>query len=151
VSCDTSNHKHVKQLPILVCYFQAYDLEILVKNKLLIFVEISGKISDIIYMQMMKAIANYDIETKIVGLSANNTNTNLFRRCKENVLTQIMSQLNKNIIGFGCNVLIIHNCTKTAFDYIPVDIKVLVTKISGYFYVYMVCAERLKDFCHFAR
>jgi hypothetical protein len=57
VSCDTSNHKHMKQLPILVCYSQAYHLENLVKNKLLIFVEISGKIADIISIQVMKSIA----------------------------------------------------------------------------------------------
>jgi hypothetical protein len=37
VSCDTSNHKHVKQLPILVRYFQGYDLENPVKNKLLLW------------------------------------------------------------------------------------------------------------------
>jgi hypothetical protein len=58
VSCDTSNHKHVKQLPILVRYFQAYDLENPVKNKLLTFVEISGQTADIISMQVMKATAN---------------------------------------------------------------------------------------------
>jgi hypothetical protein len=126
-------------------------MENLVKNKLLIFVEISGKIADMISMHMIKAIANYDLETKVVWFSAKNTNTNLFRRGKENVLTQIKSQLNESITGFGCNVFIIHNCTKTAFDYMPVDIKVLVMKISGYFHVYTVCTERLKYFCEFAR
>jgi hypothetical protein len=54
VSCDTSNHNHVKQFPILVRYFQAYDLENPAKNKFLTFVGISGETADIISMQMMK-------------------------------------------------------------------------------------------------
>jgi hypothetical protein len=76
VSHDPSNHKHVKQLPILVQYFQACDLENSAKNKLLTFVEISRETADIAPMQVMKAIANYDLGTKVVGLSAHNTNTN---------------------------------------------------------------------------
>jgi hypothetical protein len=47
-----------------------YDLPSLVKKQLLIFVEISGKITDIICMQIMNAIANYAQETKVVQLSA---------------------------------------------------------------------------------
>jgi hypothetical protein len=41
-------------------------------------------------MQVVKANANYDLDTKAVGLSADNTNTDfggLLRRGKENVLT----------------------------------------------------------------
>jgi hypothetical protein len=67
-----------------------------------------------------------------------NTNTNfggLLIRGKENVLTKIKSQLNRRIIVSGCNANIFHNCAKTAFDSMPVDIEVLVTKICGYFHV----------------
>jgi hypothetical protein len=90
-----------------------------VNNKLLTFVEISDEIADIIFMQVMKATGDYDLETKVIGLSADNINTNfggMLRRGKENVLTKIKSPLNRSIIGFGCNEHIIHNCTKTAFD-----------------------------------
>jgi hypothetical protein len=76
----------------------------------------------------MKAIANYDIETKVLGLSADNTGTNfgdLLRRGKENVSTTMKSQLNRNLIGIGCNADIIQNCSRTAFDSMPVDIEVL--------------------------
>jgi hypothetical protein len=59
VSCDTSNHKHVKQLPILVLYCQACGLEFPVKNKLLTFVEISGGTAEIISIHVTKTIANY--------------------------------------------------------------------------------------------
>jgi hypothetical protein len=46
----------------------------------------------------MKTVANYDLETKAVGLSADNTNISfggLLRRGKENVLTTFKSQLKK--------------------------------------------------------
>jgi hypothetical protein len=75
----------------------------------------------------------------------------LLGRGTENVLTKIKAQLSRNIIGFACNAHIIHNCTKTAFDIMPVDIKVLVTKIFVYFHIYAVCVEHRKDFCDFAR
>jgi hypothetical protein len=94
----------VKQLQILVCYFQAYDLENMMNNKLFTFVEVSGETTDIISMQVLKAIANYGLEAKVVGLSADNTNTifgSLLRRGKESVLTKIKSHLNKNAVGFG--------------------------------------------------
>jgi hypothetical protein len=38
-----------------------YDLENLVKNKVLTFVEIPGETADVISMQVMKAIVNYPI------------------------------------------------------------------------------------------
>jgi hypothetical protein len=83
-------------------------------------------------MQVMKAIANYDLEAEVVGLSADNTDTTFggkLIRGKENVLTKIKSQLNRNMIGFGCSAHV-HNCAKTAFD-----IEVLFTQIFGYFHV----------------
>jgi hypothetical protein len=94
MSCDTSNHKHVKQLQILMRYFQMYDLENRVKNKFLTFVEISGETADLISMHVLKATANYDSETKIIGLSADTANKNiggLLKRRKENVFTKIKS------------------------------------------------------------
>jgi hypothetical protein len=103
-------------------------------------------------MQAMKEIANYDLETKVVGLLTDDTNTNfgsLRGRCKTNVLNNIKSQLNRNIIDFGCNARIIHNCAET-FYFIPVDIKILVTKIFGYFHMCTVRVERPKDTRDFA-
>jgi hypothetical protein len=96
-------------------------------------VKTSGETANIIYVQVMNAIANYDLETDVVWLSADNTNTDfegLLRRGKENVLTKIKSEINRNIIGFRCNV---HNCAKAAFDSMPVDVEVLVMKIFGIF------------------
>jgi hypothetical protein len=61
-------------------------------------------------------------------------------------ICKIKSQLNINIINFGCNV---HNCDKTAFDSMPVDMEVLVMKISVFSYT--VCVEYLEDLCDFTR
>jgi hypothetical protein len=66
----------VKQVPILVRYFPAYDLDNRMKNKLLTLVEISVETADIIFMQVMKEIASYDLLAKEIGFSADNTNTN---------------------------------------------------------------------------
>jgi hypothetical protein len=106
------------------------------------FVEISREIEDIISMQVIKEIANYDLETKVVGLSADDTNTNfegLLRKGRENVFTKIKSQLNRKPIGFGCNEHIIPNCAKAALDSMPVDIEVLATKICVFSHTHRSC------------
>jgi hypothetical protein len=59
----------------------------------------------------------------------------LVRRDKGNVSTKRKSQLSINILRFRCTVHIIHNCVKTAFDSVTVDIEVLVTKTLGYFQI----------------
>jgi bacillopeptidase F (M6 metalloprotease family) len=85
VSYDTSRHKRVKQLPISVRYFQAYDLETPAKNKVLTFVESSGEIPDMSILAI-NAIVNHDLERKVVEISADNTNTDfrgLLRRGKK--------------------------------------------------------------------
>jgi hypothetical protein len=101
----------------------------------------------------MKGISNYDLETKVAGLSADNTNTNfggLLRRGKENVLTKINSQLNRNIIGFGCSAHIIHDFSKTAFYSMLVGNEVLVTK-NLWVISHMHCScTTAKRFCDFA-
>jgi hypothetical protein len=69
-----------------------YNLEKLVNTKLHNFVEISGQTADIISMHEMRAVGNYDLKTKIIGISANITNINFGcvpRMGKENVLTKI--------------------------------------------------------------
>ena len=92
VSCDTSNHKHIKLLPIVVRYFQGYNFKAPINNKILTVVEMSGETADIISAQIMKAIGSYELDTKVVGLSADNTNTNfggLLRRGTENSLQKL--------------------------------------------------------------
>ena len=150
VFCDTSNNKHIKLLPIVVLYFQGYNFEAPINNKIFTVVEISGETADIMSAQIMKAIGSYELDTKFVGLLADNTNTNfggLLWRGTENVITKIKSELNRNIIGLGCNAHIIHNCAKAAFDSMLIDTEVLVTKIFVYFHIYTVRFPRFLWFC----
>jgi hypothetical protein len=105
-------------------------LENLVQKKFLTVVETLGETANIIYTHVINATAN-DLETDAIRLSADNTYTDfggLLRSGKDNVLTKIKSKINRNIIGFCCNV---HKCAKVAFDSMPVDVKILVTKIFG--------------------
>lgn len=97
--------------------------------------------------QVIKAIASYDLETKVVGLPVDSTNTKfggLPRLSDEDVLTKIEYLLNRNIISFGFNAHIIHTCVKTALDSVPVDSEVFVRKIFGYIHIYNVPVERVK-------
>ena len=66
LSWNNYNHEHVKLLRIVVSYFQGYSFDILINNEILTFVEISGEAINIIAVQMMKAVANYELDTKIV-------------------------------------------------------------------------------------
>jgi hypothetical protein len=62
-----------------------------VEKKRLTSMEMSTETADIISMQVMKAIANCDLDTKGVGLSADTANAHfggVFRRGKERVLTK---------------------------------------------------------------
>jgi hypothetical protein len=94
-------------------------------------------------MQVTKAIANYDLGAKLCYQSITPIQeVRIMYKLKK-------SQLNRNIIGIGFNAHIIHNCTKTDFYSMSVDIKVTVTKFFEYFHIYMVHVERLKDFCDF--
>jgi hypothetical protein len=43
----------------------------------------------------------------------------------------------------------IHNCAHSFINTIPLDIEGLVVKIFGYFNIFSVRVERLKDFCDF--
>lgn len=46
-------------------------------------------------------------------------------------------------------VHIVHNAIQTAADTLPCDIESFVVKIFGFFHVYTVHTEELKEFCTF--
>jgi hypothetical protein len=58
--------------------------------------------------------------------------------------------LNRNIIGLVYNMHIDHNCAETALVSMPIDIKVLITKILEYFNMCKIHIEHLKDLWDFA-
>ncbi|XP_071038982.1 uncharacterized protein [Parasteatoda tepidariorum] len=153
ISYDTSNHNHVKLLPILVRYFQWDCAKDPINNKLVSLNEIKGETVKILSSEILNALFEFQLKDKMAGLSADNTNTNfggLLRRGTENVHTKLQTELGRDIFGFGCNAHIIHNGAKTAFDCLPVDIEVMVSKLFSYFKIYTVRIERLKEFCEYA-
>ncbi|KAE9542343.1 hypothetical protein AGLY_003470 [Aphis glycines] len=85
-------------------------------------------------------INNFDLKNKIISFSADNTNTNF-----GGILRQ-----DRNILGMGYFPHIIHNALQQAADSLPIDVESVVCKIYGYFHIYTVRVESLKEFCDFA-
>ncbi|KAL4126793.1 hypothetical protein QTP88_011002 [Uroleucon formosanum] len=90
---------------------------------------------------------------KIISYSTDNMNTNfggLQRKGKNNVFIKLKETLNREILGMGCYAHIIHNSIQCASDCLPIDIESIVCKIFGFFHIYTVRVENLKEFCDFA-
>jgi hypothetical protein len=144
VLCIVSNHKYTTLLSI-VRYFQGYNLETPVYNRILILAEISVETVDLIPAWIVRAVARYGLDAKVVRLSAGNIITNfrsLQRRSKKMWLPEL-SQLNRNIIGLCYSVHSV-NCAKAPFDSMLENIEVLVTKIVGHFHSYTVFVEHFR-------
>lgn len=73
VTIDSSNRKDIKLTPVVVRYFTINDG---VNVKLLHFDELPGETSDILLDHVLKCTKKYYIDSKIVCLCADNTNTN---------------------------------------------------------------------------
>jgi len=50
----------------------------------------------------------------------------------------------------GCFAHIIYNAIRQAADSLPIDVESIVCKIYGYFHIYTIRVESLKEFCDFA-
>ncbi|KAF0717745.1 protein FAM200B-like [Aphis craccivora] len=120
VMVDSSNHREIKVVPLLVRYID----------------------SD-------KGI-QIPIVSKYIGLSADNTNTNFGgpnRQGKNNLFKKLTHSCSTSIVGVGCVVHILNNCIQNSTDVLPFDIEVIVVKIYKYFYIYTVRVSTLKTFC----
>jgi hypothetical protein len=49
----------------------------------------------------------------------------------------------------GCVAHMIHNCEHSSINTIPLDTEGLVVNIFGYFHIFTVTVERLKELCDF--
>ena len=147
---DTSNHGHLKLLPILAQFYNHKSNEI--ATELIDFVDVKGETAEIISSEVLKVIEKFGVSDKIVAMSADNTNSNfggLNRAGRVNVHTKVKTALQREVIGLGCPAHIVHNTCRTAMDTLPVDVEYLLQKIYGYFHIYTVRVEALKDFCDF--
>lgn len=94
----------------------------------------------------------YNIEKKLIGYSADNTNTNfggVKRTGEENVFHKLKQYSNSNLIGIGCPVHIVHNSSEKGINSLLFDIEAIAYKIHQHFSIYTARVESLKDFCEF--
>lgn len=149
VYTDSSNHKSTKLFPLLVRYF-IYNKGVQVK--VLDFEEQVGETADIISSFVLKTLKDFHLENKVVGLCADNTNTNFggsSRKGSKNVYSIVQKSLEKSIVGVGCSAHIVNNAIQTAVDCLPVCVESVVQKIYSYFHIYTVREASLIEFCDF--
>ena len=150
LSIDISNHGHLKLLPILARFYNNESNEI--ATKLIDFIDVKGETAEIISSEVLKVIEKFGVSDKIVAMSADNTNSNFGgsnRAGRVNVHTKVKTALQREVNGLWCPAHIVHNTCRTAMDTIPVDVEHLLRKVYGYFLIYTVRVEALKDFCDF--
>jgi len=123
-----------------------------VRVKILALKELQGETSDIILTYINEVLNINQLQNKILGISADNTNSNFggsSRSGKNNVFRKLEQTLGKDLIGINCAAHILNNCLQTACDCLPIDIECIVVKLYSYFYIYTVRVEEFKDFCIF--
>lgn len=150
LTIDSSNRKEIKLTPICVRYFNQNEG---IKVKLLYFDQLPGETSDILVEHLLKCIKKYSIDSKVVCLCADNTNTNfggVKRKGQGNVFRKLQKSLSRPILGIGCAAHILHNTVQTACDALSIDVEVIVVKVYKFFFQYTVRVTVLKEFCEFA-
>jgi Fe-S cluster assembly scaffold protein SufB len=93
VMIDSSNHKHIKLVPILVRYFIPQQG---VKMKILEFTNLSGESSTQLTEHIVRVLEEVKLIDKVVSLSADNTNANFGgakRRGKNNVFERLRNKI----------------------------------------------------------
>lgn len=147
ITIDSSNHNEIKIVPLLVRYF---DDEKGIQIKLLQLQDLPGETSEQLNDYVFNTLSKFNLVSKCVGLSADNTNTNFGgsqRRGKNNLFTKLTSSCGKSIVGIGCVAHIFNNCIQNATDCLPIDVEVIVVKIYKHFYIYTVRVAELKSLC----
>jgi len=102
---------------------------------------------------LLKCIKKYSIDSKVICLCADNTNTNsggVKRKGQGNVFRKLQKSLSRPILGIGCAAHILHNTVQTACDALSIDVEVIVVKVYKFFFQYTVRVTVLKEFCEFA-
>lgn len=147
IMVDSSNHREIKVVPLLVRYF---DSEKGIQVKLLELTDLPGESSEILNEYIFNTLLKLDVVSKCIGLSADNTNTNFGgpnRLGKNNLFKKLNNSCSTSIVGVGCVAHILNNCIQNSTDILPFDIEVIVIKIYKYFYIYTVRVSTLKTFC----
>jgi len=147
IMIDTSNHKNLKIVPILIRYF---NLKTGVQIKVLEITNLKGETADILTNYIIEILNKYKLSDKIIAFSGDNCNINFGgsnRKGTKNVFSFLNKGLKNNICGIGCAAHVLHNAMQSSADILLIDI---VNKIFQYFHIYTVRVEHLKEFCDFA-
>ena len=97
LSIDSSNHGHMRLLPIMVRYCKNDD-SMSIEMKLLNFVELKGEKSEELAAEIVVVIQKFSLENNVVAFSADNINTNfggLNRAERVNVHTKVKRALQR--------------------------------------------------------
>lgn len=144
---DASNHNELKLYPVLIRYFNAVSG---VQTKILDLSCITGETSEILSKHIFDIVKKRNLSEKVLALSADNTNTNfggVNRRGENNVHKKLMLNLNKSIIGIGCNAHIISNAINTASSVMSIDVEVIIPQIYLHFNRFTVRVTKLQELC----
>jgi hypothetical protein len=110
VLIDTSNHKNLKLVPVLVQYF---TLEERVQTKVIEFHNLKGETADVLTTYIMNVLHKYKLLDKVIVLSGDNCNTNFGGALwtgTNNVFAKLKTRnLKTDIQGIGCGAHILHN------------------------------------------
>jgi hypothetical protein len=120
---DSSNYGALKMVPVLVPYFISEEG---IRIMVLEFLDLPCETADQLTEYVWQLVTKWNIEKKVVVLSADNTNTNFggsCRRRKNNVFHKLKSKLNRTLIGVGCSSCIINNAIQCAADTLPMGVQ----------------------------
>uniref|UniRef100_A0A8C4T0E1 Uncharacterized protein n=1 Tax=Erpetoichthys calabaricus TaxID=27687 RepID=A0A8C4T0E1_ERPCA len=135
VSTDGSNHGAVKIFPVIIQYFEWKKGG--VQTKLIEVKDTPNETAETIAKYLTETLAKNNLSEKCIAFTGDNCNTNFggIRRDEagKNVFANLKSLLqNKTLIGVGCPAHILNNCAH-----------------HGYFHIYTVRTESLKEYCDF--
>lgn len=149
IMIDSSNHKEIKMVPLLVRYF---NCEKGIQVKLLQLQDLPGETSEQLNGYVFNTLKTHNLVDKCIGLAADNTNTNfggMKRKGVNNLFKKLNASRGKPLVGIGCVAHILNNCVQNATDVLPIDVEVIVVKLFKHFYIYTVRVNELKQFCDF--
>lgn len=147
IMTDTSNHKNLKMLPVVVRVFDPMKGVI---NWKATITEIPNEQSLTVSNILLEVINKLDLKDKVIAYSADNTNLNFggaARNGVNNVWRKLQDKLNRNLIGNGCFAHIIHNSISAGCEILEIDIEAVIVKIFKHFSIYTVRTEKFKSLC----
>jgi hypothetical protein len=149
VSIDGINHGSLKLFPVVVQYFHKVDG---IRSQLIDLNSKPNEKPETIVNSVMETLKDYDLLTKCVAFSGNNTNANFGGiNCSgnKNVHHALKLELKKKLDHLGCPVHILHSCIQHRADALSMNIECIIMKIYNYFSIYIVRTENLKSYCKF--